>query len=118
MRRGEVRWSVVPGRSGKAKKRPLLVVSEDAFNENQGYDKVLVVALGSGRRMGGPYLWEVEMSPLAKGSTMDVVRCQEIFTLRKAHVGELFATLSPEDLERVDRALALVLGLTAPPRAH
>lgn len=118
MRRGEVRWSALPARGGKSKKRPLLVVSEDAFNENGSYEKILVVAVASERHSGGPYLWEVETPPLVKGGKTCIVRCQEIFTLRKAHLGELVATLPRESLEKVDDALALMLGLLPPPRAH
>src|SRR5690349_1438343 len=119
MRRGEFRWSALPGRDGKRKKQALLVVSEDAFNQNDDYDKVLVVAMASERHLGGPYPWEVEIPrSLVKSVKAGVVKCQEIFTLRKEHVGEGIAMLPPDSLEEVDRALALSLGITLAPRTR
>src|SRR5262245_16536625 len=61
VRRGEVWWGA-PSIPGEARKRrPFLVVSDDAFNRNDSYEKVLVVHLTTARRGGGPYSWEVEI---------------------------------------------------------
>jgi mRNA-degrading endonuclease toxin of MazEF toxin-antitoxin module len=112
MKRGELRWGTPPASHGPKKKRPFLVVSEDAFNENDRYRKVLVVHLTSVRHPGGPYAWEVEVQRGVAGlRRTSIVKCQEIYTVLKVHLGELIGTLPRDHLERVDRALALSLGL-------
>lgn len=61
MRRGELWWGAPPIPGEERKRRPFLVVSNDAFNANQAYAKVLVVHLTTVRRPEGPYSWEVEV---------------------------------------------------------
>ena len=90
-------------------------MSEDAFNENERYEEVMVVHLTTVRRAGGPYAWEVEIPRgVARVAKASIAKCQEIYTLRKANLGELIGTLPRAYLERVDRALALALGLRIP----
>ncbi len=102
----------MPG--GERKRRPFLIVSHDAFNGNEHYNKVMVVHLTSVRRSGGPYDWEVELprgtAGLAKAS---IVKCAEVYTLLKVQMGTVIGTLSREHLTRVDRALSMTLGLPA-----
>ncbi len=112
MRRGEVWWGrpALPG--GSRKRRPFVVVSADAFNQNDRYPKVMVVHLTSVRRTAGPYDWEVDVPRGAAGlPTASVVKCAEIYTLLKTHMVELAGTLPREYLARIDRALAISLGL-------
>jgi len=40
-----------------------------------------------------------------------VVKCSEVYTLLKSHLGEYLGALPATYLERVDRALATALGL-------
>lgn len=115
MRRGELWWSRIPMRGAAGKRRPMLVVSHDAFNSNQRYPKVMVVHLTSVQRLGQDFDWEI---PLPKGtaglSRPSVVKCAEIYTLWKEQLEGPSATLPAEAMEQVDRALAMTLGL---PRA-
>jgi mRNA-degrading endonuclease toxin of MazEF toxin-antitoxin module len=113
MRRGEIRWGSPPLPSAQRKKRPFLVVSDDAFNAHERYTKVMVVHLTSGQRPGGPYDWEVEIPRgVARLPKKSVVKCAEVYTFLKDHLGDLIGTLPREHLARVDRALAVALGLT------
>lgn len=112
MRRGEIWWAKIPRRGGSSKRRPMLVVSDDAFNRNERYPKVMVVHLTSVERLGGAFEWEV---PVAKGtaglSRTSVVKCSEIYTLWKEHLQGPAATLPPAVMRRVDAALAVALSL-------
>jgi mRNA-degrading endonuclease toxin of MazEF toxin-antitoxin module len=100
----------MPG--GDRKKRPFLVVSDDAFNANDRYTKVLVVHLTTVARPGGPFDWEVEIPRgVARLPKKSVAKCGEIYTFFKAHIGDLIGTLPGDYMGRVDRALGVALGL-------
>ena len=115
MKRGELWWGTLPTSGGQRKKRPFLVVSEDAFNENERYEKVMVVHQTTVRRAGGPFAWEVEMPRgVARVAKTSIAKCQETYTLRKTSLDELIGTLPREYLDKVDRALSLSLGLRTP----
>ena len=112
MRRGEICWGPPALPSGSRKRRPFLVVSNDAFNKNEGYPKVMVVHLTSVTRSLGPFRWEVEVPRGVAGlPNASVVKCSEVYTLLKSHLGEYLGALPATYLERVDRALATALGL-------
>lgn len=65
-----------------AKRRPMLVVSDDAFNENERYSKVMVVHLTSVRRLGGKFRWEVTLPKGAAGlERASIVKCSEVCTV-------------------------------------
>jgi mRNA-degrading endonuclease toxin of MazEF toxin-antitoxin module len=117
MRRGEVWWAKIPLQGRASKRRPVLVISDDAFNRNERYPKVMVVHLTSVERLGGPFEWEV---PLPRGtaglSRSSVVKCGEIYTLWKEQLQGPAATLPRELMQRVDRALAVALSLPVPGR--
>lgn len=95
------------------KRRPMLVVSADAFNQNLAYPKVLVVHVTSVRRRGGPYAWEVALPKGTAGlDRASVVKCNEIYTLLKDQLESAGATLRAETMEKVDQALAVALSLS------
>ena len=100
----------MPG--GSRKRRPFLIVSHEAFNRNDRYPKVLVVHLTTVQRAEGPYPWEVDL-PRGSGGlpVSSVAKCGEIYTLLKSHLAEISGTLRTEHMARVDRALAVALGL-------
>lgn len=115
MRRGEIWWAKVPMRGATAKRRPMLVVSDDAFNENARYPKVMVVHLTSVERLGRDFDWEVALPQGTAGlQRASVVKCAEIYTLWKEQLQGPAATLPPAAMQRVDRALAIALGLPPP----
>lgn len=112
MRRGDIWWGAPALPGGSRKRRPFLVVSNDAFNRNDGYPKVMAVHLTTVNRSPGPFRWEVEVPRGVAGlPSASVVKCGEVYTLLKAHLGEYLGALPATYLERVDRALATALGL-------
>jgi mRNA interferase MazF len=112
MRRAEVWWGSASLAGPRRKTRPFLIVSDDAFNQHTAYPKVLVVHLTSTRRSGGPYDWEVDVPRGAGGLPRgSVAKCAEIYTVFKEQLVERLGTLPQTTMDRVDRALALSLGL-------
>jgi mRNA-degrading endonuclease toxin of MazEF toxin-antitoxin module len=112
MRRGEIWWAKVPMRGATAKRRPMLVVSDDVFNENERYPKVMVVHLTSVGRLGRDFDWEVALRKGTAGLRQaSVVKCSEVYTLWKDQLQGPAATLPAADMSRVDRALAVALSL-------
>ncbi len=112
MRRGEVRWGhpAVPGATRK--RRPFLIVSDDSFNANERYQKILAVPLTSVRRLRGPYDWEVELPRGVAGLPQSsLAKCNEVYTLFKAQLGDLIGTLPHKYVLQVDHALRVALGL-------
>jgi mRNA-degrading endonuclease toxin of MazEF toxin-antitoxin module len=105
-------WGEPPLPGGVRKRRPFVVVSADAFNANPDYPKVMVVHLTSVRRLGGPYPWEVDLPRGAAGlPRASIAKCAEVYTLLKRHLVETSGTLPGEQLDRIDRALAVALSL-------
>ena len=112
MLRGEVWWASPRLPGGSRKRRPMLVVSDDAFNRNGAYPKVLVVHLTSVRRAGGPFDWEVEVAQGTAGlDRPSVAKCAEVYTLWKDQLESVVGTLPRSLMRSIDRALALALGL-------
>jgi mRNA-degrading endonuclease toxin of MazEF toxin-antitoxin module len=112
VRRGEIWWAAIPMRGAASKRRPMLVVSDDAFNANDRYPKVMVVHLTSVERQGREFAWEVALPKGTAGlRRASVVKCGEVYTLWKEQLQGPAATLPAPILQRVDRALAVALGL-------
>ena len=112
MRRGEIWWGAPPLPGGSRKRRPFLVVSDDAFNRNEHYPKIMVVHLTTTTRAGGPFRWEIDVPRGIAGLPVaSVVKCNEVYTLLKMHLTAQAGTLPRAYIEHVNRALAITLGL-------
>ena len=112
MRRGEIWWGAPSLPGGSRKRRSFLIVSGDAFNGNDRYPKVMVVHLTSIGRPQGPFRWEVDVPRGVAGlPASSIVKCNEVYTLLKAHLAESSGTLPASYMERVDHALAIALDL-------
>ena len=112
MQRGEVWWARIPMSGSRGKRRPMLIVSDDIFNENDRYPKVMVVHVTSVKRLGGPYDWEVELPRGPAGvERSSVIKCGEIYTLWKEQLQGSVGTLPRATMVQVDQALAVALGL-------
>jgi mRNA-degrading endonuclease toxin of MazEF toxin-antitoxin module len=112
VRRGEIRWGRPPLPGGARKRRPFLVVSDDVFNANERYEKVMVVHLTTVQRLHGPYAWEVELPRATAGlDRASLVKCNEVYTVFKRQLGEVLGTLPKEKMRAVDDALKAALGL-------
>ena len=106
--RGEIRWAdmnPVRGRE-QAGQRPVLILSQDVFNERSG--TVIAVALTSQpQRAGFPLTLELHARGLPKKSW---VKISQIRTLAVERIGKVIARSSPEELAQVVEGLNEIIG--------
>lgn len=106
--RGEIRWAdlnPVRGRE-QAGQRPVLILSEDVFNDRSG--TVIAVALTSQpQRAGFPLTLELHARGLPKKSW---VKISQIRTLAVERIGKVLGRASPEELSQVIEGLNEIIG--------
>ena len=106
--RGDIRWAdlnPVRGRE-QAGLRPVLILSQDVFNERSG--TVIAVAITSQpQRAGFPLTLELKTGGLPKRSW---VKISQIRTLSVERIGKLIGRASPEQLARIVEGLNEIVG--------
>jgi len=106
--RGDIRWadlSPVRG-SEQAGLRPVLILSQDIFNERSG--TVIAVALTSQpQKAGFPLTLEITTAHLPKKSW---VKISQIRTLSVKRLGKMIGRVSPEEIERIVEGLNEIIG--------
>lgn len=106
--RGEIRWAdlnPVRGRE-QAGLRPVLILSQDIFNERSG--TVIAVALTSqSQRAGFPLTLELHAKGLPKKSW---VKISQIRTLAVERIGKMIGRASPEEIAQVVEGLNEIIG--------
>jgi len=106
--RGDIRWadlSPVRGRE-QAGRRPVLVLSQDVFNQRSG--TVVAVALTSQpSRAGFPLTLELTSSRLPKRSW---VKISQVRTLAAERIGKRLGRASAEELAQVIEGLNEIIG--------
>ncbi|MBW2699885.1 MAG: type II toxin-antitoxin system PemK/MazF family toxin [Deltaproteobacteria bacterium] len=106
--RGEVRWGDLNPVRGheQAGLRPVLILSQDVFNERSG--TVIALALTSRKpRAGFPLTLELKMRGLPKRSW---VKISQIRTLSVERIGKRLGRATPEDIAQVIEGLNEILG--------
>jgi len=90
----------------QAGQRPVLILSQDVFNERSG--TVIAVALTSqAQRAGFPLTLELHTKGLPKKSW---VKISQIRTLAVERIGKKIGKVSPEDLAQVLEGLNEIIG--------
>ena len=106
--RGEIRWADLNPVRGKeqAGLRPVLILSQDVFNERSG--TVIAVALTSQpQRAGFPLTLELQSKGLPKKSWAKI---SQIRTLAVERIGQRLGKLSVEELVLVIEGLNEIIG--------
>lgn len=106
--RGEIRWADLnPVRgSQQAGQRPVLILSQDVFNERSG--TVIAVAITSQpQRAGFPLTLELESRGLPKRSW---VKISQIRTLAVERIGKRLGRAKPEETAQVVEGLNDIIG--------
>lgn len=114
MRRGEVYWANLAPRSGSEQRgrRPVIVVSHDAFNESPSWRSVIVVPVSTsvGQAGRGP-----TAVPLTRGAgglpSSSVALCHQVTTLDRAKLSSRLGTLPVADLVAVGEGLRIAQDL-------
>jgi mRNA interferase MazF len=106
--RGEIRWADLDPVRGReqAGLRPVLILSQDVFNERSG--TVIAVALTSQpQRAGFPLTLELRAAKLPKRSW---VKISQIRTLAVERIGAKLTRISPEEMAQVVEGLNEIVG--------
>ena len=106
--RGEIRWADLNPVRGRAQagQRPVLILSQDVFNERSG--TAIAVALTSQpQRAGFPLTLELHAKGLPKKSW---VKISQIRTLAVERIGKVIRRTSPEELAQIIEGLNEIIG--------
>jgi mRNA interferase MazF len=106
--RGDLRWADLNPTRGQeqAGLRPVLILSQDIFNERSG--TVVAVALTSQPpRAGFPLTLELQTQGLPKRSW---VKISQIRTLAVERIGKRLGRVSPEEIAQVIEGLNEIVG--------
>ena len=107
MKRGDVVTVALPGDYGKP--RPAVVVQADHFNDTHA--SITVVPVTS-TLVNAP-LFRLAVEPSAHNGlrALSQVMVDKLTSVRRERIGIVIGALEPETLTRVNRALALWLGI-------
>jgi len=107
MRRGDLVTIVMQGDFGKP--RPALILQSDVFSD---IHETVTVALLSSNLVQAPIFRLNVLPSNENGLTRECqIQIDKIMTIRKEKIGEVIGSLEDTILVRVNRALALWLGL-------
>lgn len=114
MKRGDVYWADLVPRSGSEQmgRRPVVVVSHDAFNQVEAWRSIIVVPLSTSkaRAQRGPTAIALPKGTagLKRGS---VALCHQVTTLDRAKLTKHIGTLPKTKLAKLEAALKAALDL-------
>ena len=106
--RGDVRWADLnPVRgSEQAGTRPVLVLSQDIFNDRSG--TVIAVAITSqSQRAGFPLTLEIKSVRMPKQSW---IKISQIRTLSVERIGKKIGRVNPQEIAKVIEGLEEIIG--------
>ena len=114
MRRGEVHWADLVPRSGSEQtgRRPVIVVSNDGFNQTPGWRSIIVIPISTSASQGkrGPTVVEI---PAGAGGVprTSLALCHQVTTLDRGKLTKRLGTLPTDVLGEVELALKAAMDL-------
>lgn len=114
MKRGEIYWADLAPRSGAEQtgRRPVIIVSRDAFNQAPGWRSVIVVPVSTSpfQARRGPTAISL---PASTGGLPreSVALCHQVTTLDRGKLATLIGNLTTTDLFAVENGLRIALGM-------
>ena len=114
MKRGDIYWAMLSPRSGSEQsgRRPVIILSHDAFNETPGWRSIIVVPLSRSTRQArrGPTV--VTLSACTSGLLGESCAiCHQITTLDRAKLTDKIGVLPTDILTQVEQALLASVGI-------
>lgn len=114
MKRGEVYWADLVPRSGSEQKgrRPVIVISHDAFNQTQGWRSIIVVPLSTSAAQAGRGPSAVSLPQGAAGlSRESVALCHQVTTLDRSKLTQRIGELNSAELRQVEDGIKAAMDL-------
>ena len=114
MKRGEIYWADLAPRSGSEQqgRRPVIVISHDAFNQTPRWNSVIIVPLStsSAQAARGPTVVAIPagVAGLRRGSA---AVCHQVTTLDRAKLTRGIGTLPADLLRALEDALKAAMDL-------
>jgi mRNA interferase MazF len=114
MKRGDVWWATIAPRSGceQTGRRPVIVISRDAFNQAPGWRSVIIVPLSTSAAQArrGP---SAIMLPAGVGGLPQesIALCHQVTTLDRSKLDALLGSLGAAQLHQVEEGLRIALGM-------
>ncbi len=113
MKRGDIYWADLRPRSGSEQtgRRPVIVVSHDAFNQTAGWRSIIVVPVSTSEQAArGPTVVELPGDhALTKHS---VAVCHQVTTIDRSKLSQPAGALPASVLEAVEQALKAAMDLS------
>lgn len=114
MKRGEVYWADLVPRSGSEQtgRRPVILVSNDGFNQAIGWRSVIVIPISTSAAQAkrGPTVVAIP-SGVAGLARASVAVCHQVTTLDRAKLSKRIGMLPPTLAEDLDDGLKAALDL-------
>ena len=107
MKRGDVVIVSAPGDFGKP--RPAVIIQSDAFNET--HDSITVCLLTTTIIAAPIFRLDVQPSPQNGIQRASQIMIDKMLTVRRAKLGEPIGMLDDDTMLRVNRSIAVWLGL-------
>ena len=114
MKRGEVYWATLAPRSGaeQSGRRPVIIVSRDAFNQAPGWQSVIVVPVSTSpsEARRGPTV--VALPAGAGGLPQESTAvCHQVTTLDRGKLTVALGSLTSTQLQEGETGLRIALGM-------
>jgi mRNA interferase MazF len=114
MKRGEVYWADLTPRSGSEQqgRRPVVVISHDAFNQTSGWRSVIVIPLSTSPAQArrGP-----SSVPLPEGAgglkQASFALCHQVTTLDRSKLTQLIGNLDTAQISEIESGLKAAMDL-------
>jgi mRNA interferase MazF len=114
MRRGDVYWAELAPRSGSEQsgRRPVVLVSNDGFNQTPGWRSLIVVPLStsSSQAVRGPTVVAISAGVAGLTRTSHAI-CHQVTTVDRAKLGKHIGILPRELLRSLTESLKTAMDL-------
>ena len=114
MKRGDLYWAELEPRSGSEQRgrRPVVIISNDGFNDVPHWRSIIVIPVSSSRRQiaRGPTVIPLSGAGSVLSSNSAAV-CHQITTLDRAKLASRIGTLAPEDINDIEQGICAACDL-------
>lgn len=114
MKRGELYWAELKPRSGSEQRgrRPVIVVSHDAFNQASAWRSVVIVPVSTSPAQARRGPTAIDLPAGSAGlARQSVALCHRVTTLDRRKLRQAIGRLAPASLARVNAGLRAALDL-------